>query len=595
MINGKLTDDSFQHRIGYVKQQDVHLETMTVREALEFSALLRQPRSRPCAEKLAHVDRVVAMLEMEEFAGAIIGVPGQGLNVEQRKRLTIGVELAARPELLIFLDEPTSGLDSQTSWAICDLIEKLTSDGQAVLCTIHQPSALLFQRFDRLLLLAPGGKTVYFGDLGDNCATLIRYFERNGGLKCPPGANPAEWMLDVIKPPVDTDKALVIDWHQVWLESPEYLLVKDELARLHGLSSSFPSSDSANSCFSEHEFAASFSTQLLEVLVRTCKHFWRTPTYIWSKFSLIGLSCLYLGFSFEARLTLQGMQNQLYAIYLFFILFSSLNEQIMPMFVPQRALYEVRERSSKMYRWQALLLSNIFIEMAWTLVAAAVAYVCWYYPVGFASLPDDPELFDLDTPELRGFLVFLFIAMFLLFTSTFSHMAIVWCETAETAGVLASLLYIFCISFSGVGVRPSDLPEFWTFMYRVSPVTYMVSGVMSSAMTGREVTCSDGEILRMALPTNSTSCEEYLAPFVAAQGGTVLGGIAADNSNVKMCSFCSLATTDDFLTRFGISYADHWRNFGLLWVYIAANVGLALGLYWVFRVPKGKGMKRKAE
>jgi ATP-binding cassette subfamily G (WHITE) protein 2 (PDR) len=59
-----------------------------------------------------------------------------GLNVEQRKRLTIGVELAAKPELLLFLDEPTSGLDSQTSWAICDLMEKLTKNGQAVLCTV---------------------------------------------------------------------------------------------------------------------------------------------------------------------------------------------------------------------------------------------------------------------------------------------------------------------------------------------------------------------------------------------------------------------------------------------------------------------------
>jgi energy-coupling factor transporter ATP-binding protein EcfA2 len=111
----------------------------------------------------------VAMLKMEEFAGAVIGVPGQGLNVEQRKRLTIGVELAARPELLLFLDEPTSGLDSQTSWAICEFIRELTRSGQAVLCTIHQPSATLFQRFDRLLLLAPGGKTVYFGgDLTPN-------------------------------------------------------------------------------------------------------------------------------------------------------------------------------------------------------------------------------------------------------------------------------------------------------------------------------------------------------------------------------------------------------------------------------------------
>lgn len=162
-IDGHPTDASFQHRVGYVQQQDIHLNTMTVREALEFSALLRQASEIPRKEKLQYVEQVIEMLDMQEFSDAVIGVPGEGLNVEQRKRLTIGVELAARPQLLVFLDEPTSGLDSQTSWAICDLIEKLTASGQAVLCTIHQPSAMLFQRFDRLLLLAPGGKTVYFG------------------------------------------------------------------------------------------------------------------------------------------------------------------------------------------------------------------------------------------------------------------------------------------------------------------------------------------------------------------------------------------------------------------------------------------------
>lgn len=163
LVNGKPTDMSFPHRVGYVQQQDLHMNTMTVREALEFSAILRQSAEIPRAEKLAYVDEVIKTLEMEAFVDAVIGVPGEGLNVEQRKRLTIGVELAARPQLLVFLDEPTSGLDSQTSWAICDLIERLAKSGQAVLCTIHQPSAMLFSRFDRLLLLQPGGKTVYFG------------------------------------------------------------------------------------------------------------------------------------------------------------------------------------------------------------------------------------------------------------------------------------------------------------------------------------------------------------------------------------------------------------------------------------------------
>jgi ABC-type multidrug transport system ATPase subunit len=82
-----------------VQQQDLHLETSTVRESLRFSAVLRQPKSVSKKEKYEYVENVIQMLGMQDFAEAIVGVPGQGLNVEQRKLLTIGVELAARPKL----------------------------------------------------------------------------------------------------------------------------------------------------------------------------------------------------------------------------------------------------------------------------------------------------------------------------------------------------------------------------------------------------------------------------------------------------------------------------------------------------------------
>jgi ABC-type multidrug transport system ATPase subunit/ABC-type multidrug transport system permease subunit len=112
-VNGFPCSRSFQRRTGYVQQQDVHTAESTVREALIFSALLRQTSDVPTAEKYEYVDKVIEMLEMEEYADAVIGTPGNGLNVEQRKRTTIGIELVAKPGLLLFLDEPTSGLDSR--------------------------------------------------------------------------------------------------------------------------------------------------------------------------------------------------------------------------------------------------------------------------------------------------------------------------------------------------------------------------------------------------------------------------------------------------------------------------------------------------
>jgi ATP-binding cassette, subfamily G (WHITE), member 2, PDR len=84
--DGRKRDSSFQRKTGYVQQQDLHLQTSTVREALKFSAVLRQPASTPYQEKVAYVDEVIKLLDMEEYADAVVGVPGEGLNVEQRKR-----------------------------------------------------------------------------------------------------------------------------------------------------------------------------------------------------------------------------------------------------------------------------------------------------------------------------------------------------------------------------------------------------------------------------------------------------------------------------------------------------------------------------
>lgn len=220
------------------------------------------------------------MLGMEDYADAVIGVPGEGLNVEQRKRLTISVELAARPQLLIFFDEPTSGLDSQTSWSICNLMEKLTKNHQAILCTIHQPSAMLFQRFGRLLLLSKG-RTIYFGNIGQNADTLVNYFTRNGAHDLPTGSNPAEYMLDVIgaAPGATTD----VDWPAVWRTSPEFQQVEQELARL-ATHAGLP--DFQSDGMQHKEFAASSIQQHREVIKRVFQQYWRSPAYIFAKITM---------------------------------------------------------------------------------------------------------------------------------------------------------------------------------------------------------------------------------------------------------------------------------------------------------------------
>ncbi|KAJ4260012.1 Multidrug resistance protein [Fusarium falciforme] len=366
LVDGKLRDESFQRKTGYVQQQDLHVHTQTVREALNFSALLRQPAKYTRQEKLDYVDTVINLLDMQEYSDAIIGVPGEGLNVEQRKRLTIGVELAARPQLLLFLDEPTSGLDSQTSWSICNLMEKLTKNGQAILCTIHQPSAMLFQRFDRLLLLSRG-KTIYFGDVGRNSKVLVDYFVRNGGPKCPAGANPAEYMLEVIgaAPGAHTD----IDWPEVWRNSPEHTQVQQELSRLVAEGSSHVLGSAAPDVTEYNEFAAPSKVQYLEVTKRLFQQYWRSPGYIYSKVILSAGASLFIGLSFlNGKNTERGLQNQMFGVMIFLTIFTQIVQQMLPDFVAQRTMYEARERPSKTYSWKAFLVSTILVEAAWNSV-----------------------------------------------------------------------------------------------------------------------------------------------------------------------------------------------------------------------------------
>ncbi|KAK0199278.1 AtrD, ABC-transporter [Desarmillaria ectypa] len=574
LVDGHQRDSSFQRKTGYVQQQDLHLQTSTVREALEFSAKLRQPKHISDAEKVAYVEEVIRLLEMEPYADAVVGVPGEGLNVEQRKRLTIGVELAAKPELLLFLDEPTSGLDSQTAWSICTLLRKLAKNGQAILCTIHQPSALLFQEFDRLLFLARGGQTVYFGDIGRNSQTLIDYFERNGAPRCPPDANPAEWMLHVIG--AAPGAVATRDFVETWKQSPDLVAIKEELARKRENAKPIDPMAVTN-VNATREFSAPFFSQYLICTYRVFQQYWRTPSYIYSKTALSVLTALFIGFSFfKADNTLQGLQNQMFSVFMLMTIFGNLVNQIMPHFVTQRSLYEVRERPSKTYSWQAFMLANITAELPWNSLMGVLIFLCYYYPVGLYA-----NTYATGTTHERGALFFLFVWSFLMFTSTFTDMIIAGINTAETGGNIANMLFSLTLVFCGVLAGPDKFPHFWIFMYRVSPFTYLVDGLLSTGLANTAAKCSDIEI-SVFNPTNGTTCAEYLADYIAMAGGSISNPNATSN-----CQFCSVTSTNAFLAQINVSYDHRWRNFGIFWVYIVVNIAGALFFYWLARVPKG--------
>lgn len=573
-VDGKPLDASFQRKTGYVQQQDLHLSTATVRESLVFSAMLRQPKTVSKQEKLTYVEQVIDMLDMRDFADAVVGIPGEGLNVEQRKLLTIGVELAAKPKLLLFLDEPTSGLDSQSSWAICNFLRKLADAGQAVLCTVHQPSAVLFQQFDRLLFLAAGGKTVYFGDIGANSRTLLKYFESRGARKCGDQENPAEYMLEIVNNGTTPDGE---DWHEVWNKSPQYKVVMEEIERIHTDRGSHTDMD--DEAGKHSEFAMPFISQLWYVTRRIFQQYWRMPSYVLAKFFLGTAAGLFIGFSFwKADPSLAGMQNVIFGVFMVITIFSTLVQQIQPHFLTQRSLYEVRERPSKAYSWKAFVISAVIVEIPYQIITAVLIYACFYYPIiGIQS-------------SARQGLVLLFCIQLLLYASSFAQMTIAALPNALTASSLVTLLVLMSLTFCGVLQTPTALPGFWIFMWRLSPFSYWISGIVSTQLHGRAIVCSEDET-SIFNPPSRTTCQEYLKPFLEQAPGTLQNPSASEN-----CRYCPLRVADQYLAASEIYYSERWRNYGIMWAYIVFNIFIAVVTYWAFRVKKwniGIGKKPK--
>ena len=194
-VNGKpIAKEDRKSLIAYCEQTDEHTATDTVREALDFSALLRldADMAHDENERAQFVDEIMRLLELDSVKGRPVSTLAQG----ELKRLTIGCELAANPSLL-FLDEPTTGLDARSAAQVMRVLRNISDTGRTVVCTIHQPSYDVFSAFDDLLLLASGGRQVYSGPIGEHCSDLIRFLENASPVvtRHPHRLNPATWML----------------------------------------------------------------------------------------------------------------------------------------------------------------------------------------------------------------------------------------------------------------------------------------------------------------------------------------------------------------------------------------------------------------
>ncbi|KAF1847990.1 ABC transporter CDR4 [Cucurbitaria berberidis CBS 394.84] len=550
LVDGKAPGIAFQRGTAYAEQLDVHEPATTVREALRFSADLRQPYETSQADKYAYVEEVIALLEMEDIADAIIGDPESGLAVEQRKRVTIGVELAAKPELLLFLDEPTSGLDSQSAFNIVRFLRKLAAAGQAILCTIHQPNSALFENFDRLLLLQRGGQCVYFGDIGKDAHVLLDYFHRHGA-DCPSHANPAEWMLDA----VGAGSAARIgdrDWADVWADSEEFAEVKDHIVHVkRDRAAEVGSSELVE----QKEFATPLSFQIKQVVKRQNLSFWRTPNYGFTRLFNHVIIALLTGLMYlQLDDSRSSLQYRVFIIFQVTVLPALILAQVEPKYAVARMI-SFREQMSKAYKTFPFALSMVIAEMPYSILCAVCFFIPLYYIPG------------LNSTSSRAGYQFLMVLVTEIFSVTLAQAIAALTPTPFIAAYLNPFIIIIFALFCGVTIPKPQIPKFWrVWLYELNPFTRLIGGMLVTELHGLDVTCKASEFNQFRAPQGK-ECGSYMSDFFSNGAPGYLLNNATD-----MCSYCAVKVGDEFYGPLGYDFANRWRDFGIFAAFIGSNL-----------------------
>lgn len=557
-LNNEALMNDFERITGYCEQMDIHQPAVTVREALRFSAYLRQDADVPQSEKDEYVEQIIQLLEMEDIADAQIGQveSGFGISVEERKRLTIAMELVGKPQLL-FLDEPTSGLDAQSSYNIVRFIRKLADAGWPVLCTIHQPSAILFEHFDHLLLLVRGGRTAYYGEIGPDARTMINYFESHGGPKCSPDANPAEYILEVVG--AGTAGKAKQDWADIWAKSEEAKALEEELERIHQTADQHPKRKALT-------YATPFWTQFRLVHKRMALAYWRSPDYNIGRFFTLMFTALLTGFTYwKMSYTASDMQNRLFALFSTFIMANILIILAQPKFMTER-LYFRREYASRFYGWVPFAFSSILVEIPYILVYSALFMCGFYWTAGLVN-----------SPETCGYF-YIMVVFFVFWAVTLGFVIASVAEIPTMAAVINPLVISMLILFAGLMQSPSAMPHFWSaWMYWLDPFHYYIEGLAVNELEHLPVECKDLDFVRLTPPPGQT-CGDYMANFFAMGAP----GYVANPNATDECHYCAYKSGKEYYTlNFGWDAAHKWRNLGIIVAFFIFNVFVFLALcYW---------------
>jgi ABC-type multidrug transport system permease subunit len=383
-----------------------------------------------------------------------------------------------------------------------------------------------------------------------------------------------------------------MDWHRVWVESGEEEKISEEIKDLvaRDRREVVGEEGEGDDAMQGGDFAASWFEQYRTVQTRVFQHYRRSPSYILSKVFLNTMAGLFLGFTFyQEPNSVQGSQNKvspvplpnyasanatvvkLFAIFMSVILTVPLMNQLQPRWASLSALYLVREKPAKMYHWTTFVLSNIIAEIPYNLFTGTLFFFPWFFAVGTW------RYYNLERAQ-RGVYTWLIFMLFQMWWSTFGQSIAALAPNEQTAPVLTTLFAAFVIMFNGVLQPISALVKFWHWMYYLSPFTWLISGLLSTALHDVAITCAMKEV-NMFTPPHGQTCEDYAGAFVRRMSGKILNPMATSN-----CEYCRFSTGDQYLSTLNIRWEDRWRNFGLFTAYILFNASMAFVYYYVTKV-----------
>ncbi|KAK9938203.1 hypothetical protein M0R45_014956 [Rubus argutus] len=457
--------ETFARISGYCEQTDIHSPQVTVKESLIYSAFLRLPKEVSNQDKMIFIEEVMELVELASLQDALVGLPGiSGLSTEQRKRLTIAVELVANPSI-IFMDEPTSGLDARAAAIVMRTVRNTVDTGRTVVCTIHQPSIDIFEAFDELLLLKRGGQIIYLGPLGSNSHKIIEYFEAvPGAQKIKEKYNPATWMLEVSS--VGTEVKLGMDFAQHYRSSS---LHQRNKALIKELSTPPPG---AEDLYFSTQYSQSSLQQFKSCLWKQWWTYWRTPDYNLVRFFFTFTCALMLGSIFWKVGTKRENTSDLTMIIgaLFSaVLFVGINNcsAVQPIIATERTVF-YRERAAGMYSALPYALAQVIIEIPYVFLQTTYYTLIVYAMVSFQWTA--AKFFWFFFVNFLSFLYFTYYGMMTV-SITPNH---------QVASIFAAAFYALFNLFSGFFIPRPKIPKWWVWYYWANPVAWTVYGLIVS-------------------------------------------------------------------------------------------------------------------